>query len=232
MHAGICPKCGIAYGKYRVASPSNSGIEEVSEATDSQEIASVGKRLLDTFTYIPERVDPSLLYGRVVLYVVFVVWGARFIFSGIDWEMIGSSFMHSVNLPFHEFGHVLFGFLGQFMGILGGSLFQVLFPLIFVFVFSIQMQDNFAASICLWWCGQNFVDVSPYIADAPYRNLPLILGMSEDYHDWGNLLVMTNSLDKAQELANTSFLLGSLLLVLSFVWGGWLLWRQYEQRPR
>ena len=37
------------------------------------------------------------------------------------------------------------------------------------------------------------IDVSPYIADAPYRVLPLVGGLGEESHDWGNLLTMTGA---------------------------------------
>ena len=229
VHEGICPRCGIAYAKYRAPEQTFSDNEETDDETRKDLKLSFRRRLVNSVTYVPEQVDTHYFRGCVCLYGIFVIWGCSFILGGIDWESIGGSFMHNINLPFHEFGHVLFGFFGRFMGILGGSLFQVLMPLVFVFAFSLQKQDNFAASICLWWCGQNFIDVSPYIADAPYRGLPLIRGMSEDAHDWGNLLTMTNSLDSAQAYANSSFIIGCGLMVVSFSWGGWILWQQYKQ---
>ena len=236
VHQGLCPRCGIAYAKYRVEDPAIETPSAVKQApavigVDNEEIATgigIGQRLLNTLTYIPDRVDPGIFWGRVALLVLFALWGGSFIVSGVDWESIGGSFLHNINLPFHEFGHVLFGFFGRFMAILGGSLFQVIFPLVFVAAFSFQRRDNFAAAICLWWSGQNFIDVSPYIADAKYRAIPLIRGLGEEYHDWGNLLTMTNSLDSATALANASFALGSLIILLSLSWGGWLLWKQHR----
>ena len=226
VHAGVCPDCGIAYAKYRP----KQGKEEDETVGTPTEYVSLWRRLLNTACYVPETSDPMTLWARAALYVLFLVWGLKFIFAGIDWQTIGGSFMHSVNLPFHEFGHVLFGFFGRFMGILGGSLFQVMLPLVFVVAFSLQMRDNFAAAICLWWCGQNFIDVSPYIADAPHRDLPLILGMSESAHDWGNLLTMTNSLGSADAIATASFTLGTLIMLVSFTWGGYILWLQTRNR--
>lgn len=236
VHEGICPRCGIAYAKYRAhnstdeAANGTSAIHDNVEADQSNHrpVISRSRRLWDALTYVPDAVDKSLFWGRAVLLVAFTLWGGSFIIGGVDWEGIGSSFMHNINLPFHEFGHVLFGFMGRFMEILGGSLFQIIFPLIFVIVFIYQMRDNFSASICLWWCGQNFIDVSPYIADAKDRVIPLIRGLSEEHHDWGNLLTMTNSLDSSEFLANMSFAIGSIIIVLSLGWGGWLLWKQYH----
>jgi len=113
------------------------------------------------------------------------------------------------------------------MAILGGSLFQILMPLIALAAFTFQQRDNFAASIMLWWCGQNFIDVAPYIKDAPHRAIPLIRGMGEQAHDWGNLLTMTNSLDSASALANGSFLIGCLLMIASISWAVVLLRTMY-----
>lgn len=60
---------------------------------------------------------------------MFFIWGISFIAGGIDWSLIGGAFMHNINLPFHEFGHVLFMPFGRFMAILGVSLFKVTMPL-------------------------------------------------------------------------------------------------------
>jgi len=242
-HEGICPRCGIAYAKFRARASiptdtsgplqnTETDFQVPSEAYDHEIVPTLGQRIISTITAVPERVDSITFWGRMGLFALFQLWGASFIVGGVNWESIGGSFMHSINLPFHEFGHVLFGFFGRFMGILGGSLFQVIFPLVFVCAFSIQRRDNFAASICLWWCGQNFIDVSPYIADAKYRAIPLIGGLGEEYHDWGNLLTMTDAIDSAGFLANTSFALGCIILLLSFSWGGWQLLKQYEKRDQ
>ena len=40
-------------------------------------------------------------------------------------------FMHLINTPIHEAGHVFFRILGEFMGIAGGSLFQIIVPMVF-----------------------------------------------------------------------------------------------------
>ena len=80
----------------------------------------------------------------------------------------------------------------------------------------------------LWWCGQNFIDVSPYIADAQLRSLPLILGLGEESHDWGNLLTMTGNLQDTYTIANTSFSIGCLLIFVSYIWGAYLLVQQKQ----
>ena len=91
-------------------------------------------------------------------------------------------------------------------------------PLGLMLVFIMQQRDNFAASIMLWWCGQNFIDVAPYIDDAQYRLLPLVGGGGEESHDWGNLLTMLNALDKTHTVAHSSFAIGVLIMALAMLW--------------
>lgn len=44
------------------------------------------------------------------------------------WSPSTYRFLDRVDLVFHEAGHVIFGPFGEFIGILGGSLMQVLIP--------------------------------------------------------------------------------------------------------
>jgi len=118
---------------------------------------------------------------------------------------------------------VFFSPFGRFMTILGGSLFQVLMPLGLMGVFMWQQRDNFAASIMLWWSGQNFVDVAPYIDDAQYRALPLVGGRGEESHDWGNLLTMMNLLEKTHKISHFCFAIGVVLMVTALLWGFYIL---------
>lgn len=226
IHTGICPSCSIAYAKWQpTQNRSEIKNHEEQEFTVREQRSAISK-ILEFLLYTPTQVDSLAFYGRAILLVLFALWGSYFILGGVDWERIGGSFLHNVNLPFHEFGHVLFSPFGHFMMLLGGSLFQIMMPIIALIGFSYQMRDNFAAAIMLWWTGQNFIDVAPYIADAKARSLPLILGLSDDYHDWGNLLTQVNCLDCAPALANTSFFIGSCLIVLSLLWAVILLKKQ------
>lgn len=212
----------------------HAGVEDpsakvaVAETADAVSGASpaTSQALRHTLMALPARSDSVSLYGRGALWLALTLWGLWFALHGIDWIVIGGSFMHQVNLPFHEFGHVLFMPLGRFFSILGGSLFQVALPLGLAAVFVVRQRDNFAASVCLWWCGQSFVDLAPYIADAPYRMLPLIGGMGESAHDWGNLLGMLGLTEWALFLARFSFAWGCITMGLASVWGFKLLRKQ------
>lgn len=227
IHPDICPSCGIVYSKFIAKHTQENLPHDADPETDIhsevEEILTLRKQLITACLYVPERIDAGAFWTRVAFLIAFTIWGSYFITGGVDWEKIGSSFMHLINLPFHEFGHILFMPFGEFMMILGGSLFQVLLPLALTCVFVFIQRDTFAGSITLWWCGQSFIDVSPYIADAEYRALPLVGGGGEESHDWGNLLTMMDALDYTQAVANCSFGIGAMLIIVALVWGGWLL---------
>ncbi len=174
---------------------------------------------------VPEAVDTPAFAGRTLLLLILAVWSTWFIVHGIDAVTIGNAFLHGVDLAFHEFGHLFFRPFGEFMTILGGSLFQILLPLALLAGFALRQRDNFAAAVALWWCGQNFIDLAPYIRDAEYRMLPLV-GGGESSHDWGNLLERLDAIGSCHALARGSFMIGSLLMLLALAWGGRLLWLQ------
>lgn len=225
IHPDICPSCGIVYSKF-IAKQEQENLADDSETEitiETEDAITLRQQLIAAFFYVPERIDAGAFWARVACLIAFTIWGGYFITGGVDWDKIGSSFMHNINLPFHEFGHILFMPFGEFMMILGGSLFQVLLPLALMCVFVFKQRDTFAGSITLWWCGQSFIDVSPYIADAEYRALPLVGGGGEESHDWGNLLTMMNALDYTQAVANCSFGIGAMLIIAALVWGGWIL---------
>lgn len=90
----------------------------------------------------------------------------------------------TINLFIHEAGHFFFRLFGQTLYFLGGSLTQCLVPLALAAV--TWREKPREAGYPLFWFGENLVNVSVYIADAPYQNLKLIKeGL---IHDWRWLL--------------------------------------------
>ena len=109
---------------------------------------------------------------------------------------------------------------------MGGSLFQVLIPLICLAAF-LKQRDAFAAAVMLWWAGQSLIDLAPYIADAGAQRMTLLGGVTgrdaPGYHDWHNLLTRTGLLDYDQALATLTDALGSALIIGALLWSGFLL---------
>jgi len=133
-------------------------------------------------------------WARVLLTLALVPLGISTLRDPEAWlPLVGD-----INVAVHEFGHMLFmpfgvPVLGETMVILGGSLLQVVFPLIFVgyFLFSKKHRDPHAAMICLWWASTSVAELAVYVADARARDLTLLNGLTgkeSDGHDWYNLL--------------------------------------------
>jgi len=120
-------------------------------------------------------------------------------------------FIQNVNLIFHEAGHVLFIFFGNFIATLGGSLLEVLIPLSVVAHFAYKRQTFSAACTC-WWISTALLSVSIYASDAQERVLPLITN-DISTHDWYNLLTSLNIL-KYDDFVGDIFLVGSFLSVV------------------
>lgn len=154
---------------------------------------------------------------RVLCWILLIYYSLQFFTLGINTEVM-NSFMHGPNLIFHEAGHVIFSPFWDFIWILGGSLGQCLMPMIVIYVFLFRENNPFGASIWLWWLGQNLTDVALYISDASARSLPLIGGMSEEAHDWGNLLTMTGFLRYDFAFGIITHYIGMILMILAIIW--------------
>lgn len=192
--------------------------------------------LIDTVFYVPEHTDLFSFLGRILVFMLLFIWGMYFIF--IDIETLGNTFslMHSINLPFHEAGHLLFSPFGRLMHVLGGTLGQLLMPLIVMISFMIYQQDNFGSSVGLWWLAQSFMDCAPYINDARAGELILLGGTTgqetPEIHDWLNILGDLNLLAYDHFIAQLFDSIGILLMCLGFCWSMSLLILQYRQFDR
>lgn len=116
-----------------------------------------------------------------------------------------------VDLGFHELGHMLTYPFPDVITAIMGSVFQVAVPLGLGAYFWFRRGDLLGTGLCLAWAGASAVDVSVYIADAPFQRLQLIGG----YHDWAFLLGPTafDNLDGAAEIAGAVKLLGALFVL-------------------
>lgn len=139
-------------------------------------------------------------------------------------------FIRYFDLIIHEAGHWVFMPFGETLTILGGSLLQLIVPLVFVFSFWRQF-DYFGASFCLVLLGDNLFYVATYIADARAQILPL-LGGDNSGHDWYALLSRWNMLNYDTMIASVVNLLGTIIMVIGVVWSGWVLWMMHENKNK
>jgi hypothetical protein len=138
-------------------------------------------------------------------------------------------YIDGLDLLIHEAGHVIFIFFGEFMHILGGSLFQLVFPMIFV-VYFILRQEYFSASALLLWPAVNLLNIAIYAGDAVFMQLPL-LGGDNVIHDWNALLTMTGLLDHAGLISLIIWDIGMVLGLSSAVLGFYFWYKENTREP-
>jgi hypothetical protein len=199
----------------------------------------------------PTSATPSLLgssdsprsaqgYARLTLAAVL----AMLAFHAFRDELGYIPLLSDIDLAIHEFGHMLFmpfgiQFLGNTMMILGGSLTQVAFPLVFVGYFlhkgdDGRRRDLFAAMVCLWWAGINLLSVAIYCADSRAGQLTLLdgsTGQESDAHDWNNLLTRWGLLQHELGIARGMRAVAFIICVASIIVAVWSALQQPREKP-
>jgi hypothetical protein len=145
------------------------------------------------------------LFKQILILLV----GGYFIYGGFKHSYCG--WVNSANLLFHEGGHVIFGALGEYLGMWGGTLMQLLIPLGIAIHF-FRRGDDFSAYVILCWFGQNFFHIAPYIQDARAESLPLVGG---GIHDWNFILARAGLLNMDQWIGSVVWWAGFAVIVYS-----------------
>ena len=235
-----CPRCGVVYAKWRVRAeplaavpaPRDNYADWPEPVEPEAPRPGVVRRLVGALVAVKPTVGPLEFYGHALLYAILFVWGWRFVLADYRTDELAGSFMHNVDLVFHEAGHVLFRPFGDFMMVLGGSLGQLLIPLVVVLAFLIKNREPFGAAVGLWWLGQNFIDLAPYIYDASRLVLPLLGGGTgvdrPGFHDWHNILSRLDLLWADWLVAKWADRIGVVLILTFMVWAGVVLLREYR----
>jgi len=238
-----CPHCGLYFDKwlkhqFRRQQQTEAHLDPGSRLDGQASRWAQGWEEMQALMFpVTTKADPVALFARAALWVLLLVWGGWFIATDHR-VMVGGlpevnhSIMHSIDLVFHEAGHVIFRLLGDFMMVLGGSLMQLLIPGVAAWALLFRHHDPFGASVVTWWFAQSLMDLAPYIYDAPTQYLPLLGGGTgldrPGAHDWHNLLGRTGMLDQAHALAWLVDATGVVLMLAALWWGGLLLLRQYR----
>ncbi len=217
-----CVRCGLIFNRYK--------------PLDYDRILrkSPSKRFFNYIFHTKDKTEVVYFAGRLILLVFLLIWSAKFLLCSIESNYVGKSFMHLVNLPFHEAGHIVFMFTGSVTRSLGGSLGQTIMPLVCMLVLLIKTRDTFGASIALWWAGESILDTAPYINDARSLSLQLLggnTGASAPYgfHDWNYILTELNLLRHDHLIAGITETSGKFVIVISLIWALVLLAGQFKR---
>lgn len=187
--------------------------------------------LRERLLFVPDDVPRVAWFGRLAAFALMLLWGMTLVFGRMtDTPTV----LHLTVILFHEAGHVVFMPLGHTMGVAGGTLGQLLIPLVCAVALH-RRDDNFGAAMCMAWMALSLIDSSIYAYDAFDPVLPLIGGGTgaDRFHDFVFLFERFGQLDRARGWAMAMKALGGGVLLASLAWAAVLLFLQSEQlEPR
>lgn len=156
----------------------------------------------------------------VAFVIAFAMLAALLMFYGDGFIPI----IDHANVAFHEAGHFVFEVLGDTMGLYGGTLGQLLPPIISAVVFWRQ-KSLVSVSIALLWLFENFFDIAEYMATASSKG-PIVWGVwGWGYHDWWVILSRWGALRYDTTLATIMRVMGWLGLFSTLVWITYFWWQ-------
>jgi hypothetical protein len=150
--------------------------------------------------------------GLLLLFVTILKDNDKFIFL-----------LDHTNLVFHEAGHMIFGLFGRTIGLYGGTMGQLVFPLVALVAFWLR-REAVSFAIAGVWFFENYLNIAHYMADARAQILPLVGGGG---HDWNNIFSRWGVLSYDTKIAALVNILG--WLGIAAMWA-WLFWRWHEDR--
>jgi hypothetical protein len=148
------------------------------------------------------------IIGKIIFTILLIYLSLPYFFNNNPWTLFDSA-----DLLIHEGGHLIFGFAGQFISIMGGSLTQILIPIAFGIYFAFK-KSWYSLFFCIFWLGINLIYVAVYISDAKLMNLPLLAEGS--IHDWNYLLTNTGLINSAKSIGSFVRILGQISIVIGF----------------
>ncbi len=166
--------------------------------------------LRETFSEPWQPASKAALIAWTAFYCIFLIYA---------WQAHGGFLLvDNANLIVHEGGHALFGWFGPTLGLWGGTILELLVPLLLAASFAYKRQTT-ATAFCLFLFFENFLYVATYMSDARSQALPLVsLGGDEPINDWFLMLGQIGLLQHEQGLSRAVRLAGWIGMVASVGW--------------
>lgn len=148
----------------------------------------------------------------IVFYVLFLLYAAL--------DRTGFLIIDYVNLMIHEGGHFFFSWFGHTITILGGTLGELIVPVLCAAYFWWKRETT-AVAFCGFWFFENFLYIGTYMADARTSALPLV---GSDESDWTILFGQWGLLAKDQQIGSSTRDLGWLGMLAATAWLAYRVW--------
>jgi hypothetical protein len=136
-------------------------------------------------------------------------------------------YMDLVFVPVHEGGHLVFGWLGQFIAVAGGTILQLAAHAMLAIYFVFRRQPQ-GVTFCTFFLFEQFGPIATYMADARAQELPLLtVGSGDDViHDWNYLFGKLGVLAHDTQIASAMRVIGWIGMLAT---AGWFVWRGLSQ---
>lgn len=131
------------------------------------------------------------------------------------WRDEPYAIQQSINLVFHEAGHLFFAIFEDPWPALGGSLFEVGLPGVLALIAMRDLHWS-AMGACLVWMSTALYSVSVYAGDAQTRALPLVGGEAV-IHDWWYVLNFYDMLERDQQISARLWWAGAVVAGLGLL---------------
>ena len=142
----------------------------------------------------------------LVAYALFLLYALR--------DESGFLFPDFVNLMIHESGHLFFRWGGETIMLIGGTLGELLAPLLCATFFFVKGQ-TYGFTFCSFWFFENFLYIGTYMKDARANALPLF---NSDIGDWTLLFGQWNLLDADVKIGHAVRVLGWIGMLGAVSW--------------
>jgi hypothetical protein len=161
----------------------------------------------------------SRLGGGLVLalYLLFLLYAWR--------DDSGFLFLDYANLIIHETGHPLFSWGGHTLMILGGTLGELIAPLLCAAFFFFHRQ-TYGVVFSFFWLFENFLYIGTYMSDARTLLLPIV---NSDESDWTILFGQWGILLYDQKIGHFTRQLGWLGMLAAVAWLAFRVY--YDSQP-
>ncbi len=132
------------------------------------------------------------------------------------------TFLDNADLIVHEAGHLLFSYLGEKAYLWGGTIFQLLVPLLLTASF-VWRGHIAGTAFCAVAFFHNCLYVATYMSDALLLQLPLVtVGGGEAEHDWVRIFSDLGVLPHALQIGSAMRTFGWCGLIGTMVWFCWM----------
>lgn len=144
--------------------------------------------------------------AKIIFTVFIALYFISFVLNPLQ-NMILNGFLLSI----HEAGHFVFIPFGEFIHVLGGTIFQIMIPVLFAVYFFLK-KEIYSASFLNLLLGASLINASIYVRDAKNMALDLVVG---DIHDWNYILSNLGILKYYSNVADIFYALGVFLVIFS-----------------